>query len=77
MTKAQIQKLKEIAEMVDQHGIDELIEKLKYECLKASFVSQYLDDNVGTRRSYAKIVKDFEEIMAKEEIKSYLKDPEE
>jgi hypothetical protein len=27
MTKAQMEKLREIAEMVDQHGIDELIEK--------------------------------------------------
>jgi hypothetical protein len=70
MTKAQMEKLREIAEMVDQHGIDELIEKLKYECLKAAYVYQYLDENPGTRRSIGKIYEDFERIMKDERKKN-------
>jgi hypothetical protein len=76
MNTAQKKFIKEIAAL-ENFSLDELIAKLRYEVLKASYVSQYLDDNIGTRRSYSKIVKDFEEIMARSEMESYLKDPEE
>ena len=75
MNTVQKKFIKEIAAL-ENVSMDELIAKLKYEVMKAAYVSQYLDDNAGTRRSYSKIVKDFEEIMAKQEIESYLKDPE-
>lgn len=75
MNTVQKKFIKEIAAL-ENVSMDELIAKLKYEVMKSAYVSQYLDDNAGTRRSYSKIVKDFEEIMAKQEMESYLRDPE-
>lgn len=74
MNTAQKRFIKEIAAL-ENFSLDELIAKLKYEVMKAAYVSQYLDDNIGTRRSYSKIVKDFEEILARSEIESYCRDP--
>lgn len=76
MNVSQKKFIREIAAL-ENLSMDELIEKLKYEVLKAAYISQYLDDNAGTRRSLSRITKDFEEIMAKKEMETYIKDPEE
>lgn len=69
MTKTQLDKIKEIAGMVDEFGIDDLIEKLRYEALKAAYVYQYLDNNPGSKRNIGKIYEDFEKIMLDQKAK--------
>lgn len=69
MTKAQIEKLREVSLMIEEHGLDEIIERLKYECLKAAYIVQFLDDNQHTRRPLYRIINDFEKIMKEDALR--------
>ena len=57
--------IRDIASMSDNMTLDEIIERLRYEVLKASFIAQYLDDNPHTNKSLTAITKLFEKHMEK------------
>jgi DNA-binding GntR family transcriptional regulator len=52
--------IRDIASISDNMSLDEIMERLRYELLKASFIAQYLDDNPGTNKSLTAITKLFE-----------------
>ena len=60
--------VKDIASMSDDLSFDEIIERLRYEVLKASFIAQYLDDNPNTNKSLTAITKLFEKHMEKGDV---------
>ena len=55
--------IKDVASISDLMSLDEIIDRLRYEMLKASFIAQYLDDNPHTNKSLTAITKLFEKHM--------------
>lgn len=60
LSQSQKKFIRDIASISDNMSLDEIMERLRYELLKASFIAQYLDDNPGTNKSLTAITKLFE-----------------
>lgn len=60
LSQSQKKFIRDIASISDNMSLDEIMERLRYELLKASFIAQFLDDNPGTNKSLTAITKLFE-----------------